>query len=130
MVFAGDTGWFAAVPVPIAGIIERAHIAEHTDDRLLPERTLLIRWKHKHGGGVCCSWITDLPPHTPPAVLVRHATSRRSIETDYRGMEQALGLGDYEGRTYRSFHHHVTLVSAAHLLCLEQRLSPRDGDMA
>ncbi|MDH6127541.1 hypothetical protein P3T39_004516 [Kitasatospora sp. GP82] len=50
------------------------------------------------------------------------------FETDYREMEQALGLGDYEGRTYRGFHHHVTLVSAAHLFCLEQRLNPKEQD--
>ncbi|WP_406470189.1 IS701 family transposase [Streptomyces sp. NBC_01615] len=124
------SGWFAAIPVHIAGIIERAHISEYTDDRLLPERTLLIQWKRKRGGDVFRSWVTDLPPDTPLPVLVRHATSRWSIETDYREMEQALGLGDYEGRSYPGIHHHVTLVSAAHLFCLEQRLSPRDGGTA
>ncbi|MFF3160012.1 hypothetical protein [Streptomyces sp. NPDC057910] len=59
-------------------------------------------------------------------MLVRHASSRWAIETDYREMEQALGLGDYEGRSYTGFHHHVALVSAAHLFCLEQTLSPKD----
>jgi SRSO17 transposase len=36
-------------------------------------------------------------------------------------MEQALGLGDFEGRSWRGFHHHFALVAAAHLFCLEQR---------
>lgn len=121
------SGWFAAIPVHIAGIIERGHVAE-TDDRLLPQRTLLVQWRRKHDGGVFRSWITDLPPDTPLSALVRHATSRWHIETDYREMEQTLGLGDYEGRTYGGFHHHVTLVSAAHLFCLEQRLNPKDQD--
>ncbi|MFI0980863.1 hypothetical protein ACH4SP_28115 [Streptomyces sp. NPDC021093] len=93
-------------------------------------RTLPVQWNRKHGGDIFRSWITDLPPHTPLPVLVRHATSRWCIETDYREMEQALGLGNYGGRTYRGFHHHVTLASAAHLFCLEQRLSPRDEDKA
>jgi SRSO17 transposase len=113
-----------AVPVHIAGIIERGHVA-NTDSRLLPERTLLIQWRHKHDAEVFRSWITDLPADTPLSVLVKHASSRWHIETDYREMEQALGLGDYEGRTYAGFHHHVTLVSAAHLFCLEQRLDPK-----
>ena len=39
-------------------------------------RTLLIQWKRKHGGDVLRSWITDLTPDTPLAILVRHATSR------------------------------------------------------
>ncbi|MFE2706839.1 hypothetical protein [Streptomyces mirabilis] len=123
------SGWFAAVPVHIAGIIEREHVAS-TADRLLPQRTLLIQWKRKRGGDVFRSWITDLPPDTPLAVLVRHATSRWCIETDYREMEQALGLGDYEGRTYRGFHHHVVLVSAAHLFCTEHHLNPKGGATA
>ncbi|WP_052069454.1 IS701 family transposase [Streptacidiphilus albus] len=34
-------GWFVAIPVHIAGIIERGHVAE-SGDRVLPRRTLLI----------------------------------------------------------------------------------------
>src|SRR5512144_3281701 len=123
------SGWFVAVPVHIAGIIERGHVAT-TDSRLLPERTLLIQWRRKHDAEAFRSWITDLPADTPLSVLVKHATSRWHIETDYRETEQALGLGDYEGRTYAGFHHHVTLVSAAHLFCLEQHLHPKGAAMA
>ncbi|MFD5662663.1 hypothetical protein [Streptomyces hirsutus] len=39
------SGWFVAIPVHIAGIIEREHVAA-TADRLLPRRTLLV-----HRGG-------------------------------------------------------------------------------
>jgi SRSO17 transposase len=123
------SGWFVAIPVHIAGIIERGHVAT-TDSRLLPERTLVIQWRRKHDAEAFRSWITDLPADTPLPVLVKHATSRWHIETDYREMEQALGLGDYEGRTYTGFHHHVTLVSAAHLFCLEQHLNPKGAAMA
>ncbi|WKK24250.1 IS701 family transposase [Streptomyces olivoreticuli] len=122
---AARSGWFVAVPVHIAGIIERDYISRHVPERVLPQRTLVVQWRRKRGGDVFRSWITDLPSGTPLSVLVRHATSRWSIETGYREMEQALGLGDFEGRTYNGFHHHVTLVSAAHLFCLEQRLNPK-----
>jgi len=118
------SGWFVAIRVHIAGIIERGHAA-HTDARLLPERTLLIQWRHKHDTDPYRAWITDLPADTALSVLVQHATSRWHIESGYREMEQALGLGEDEGRTYAGFHHHVTLVSAAHLFCLEQRLNPK-----
>ncbi|GAB2800997.1 IS701-like element ISBj9 family transposase [Streptomyces chlorus] len=119
------SGWFVAVPVHIAGIIERGHVSRTTPDRMLPRRTLLVQWRHRRGGDVFRSWITDLPPDIPLSVLVRHATSRRHIETDYREMEQALGLGDLEVRSHLGFHHHVALVSAAHLFCLEARLNPK-----
>ena len=36
------------------------------------------------------------------------------IEHDYRELKDALGLDHFEGRTYRGWHHHVTLVSIAH----------------
>lgn len=120
------SAWFATARVHIAGWPERRHIATHTTDRLLPERTLIVQWRHRGRGEIVRSWITDLPADTPLKTLVRHATDRWHIETDYREMEQALGLGDYEGRGYQGFHHHVTLVSAAHLFCLEQRHNPKD----
>ncbi|MGY5059235.1 IS701 family transposase [Streptomyces sp. 900105755] len=121
------SGYFVAIPAHVATIIEREHVAS-TAGRLLPRRTPLVQWKRKRGGDVFRSWITDLPANTSLAVLVRHATSRWCIETDYREMEQSLGLGDYEGRTYRGYHHHVALVSAAHLFCLEYHLNPRGED--
>jgi hypothetical protein len=123
------SGWFVAIGVHIAGIIERGHVAG-TPSRLLPERTLLIQWRRKHDTDLFRAWITDLPSDTPLPVLVHHATSRWYIETDYREMEQALGLSDYEGRTYAGFHHHLTLVSAAHLFCLEQRRNPKRATTA
>jgi SRSO17 transposase len=61
--------------------------------------------------------------------LVRTAKLRWRIEHDYREMKQALGLAHFEGRTWGGWHHHVTLVSAAHAFCALQRItrSQRDG---
>ena len=90
------SGWFATLRVHISECPERGLIAKTTPDRLLPERTALIQCRSKHGGAIARSWITDLPAGTPLATLVRHATNRWHIESDYRETEQALGLGDYE----------------------------------
>ncbi|MGW4688904.1 IS701 family transposase, partial [Streptomyces sp. NPDC004244] len=49
---------------------------------------------------------------------------------DYREMKQALGLAHFEGRTWRGWHHHVTLVSATHAFCTLQRLARAPKDTA
>ncbi|MFE4832092.1 IS701 family transposase [Streptomyces sp. NPDC056672] len=67
--------------------------------------------------------LSDLPDDTPLTTLVRPAKPRRRIEHDYREMKQALGLTHFEGRTFNGWHHHVTLVSAAHAFCTLQRLA-------
>ncbi|MEU4926951.1 transposase [Streptomyces yokosukanensis] len=52
--------------------------------------------------------------------LVRTAKLRWRIEHDYREMKQALGLAHFEGRAWRGWHHHVTLVCVAHAFCALQ----------
>jgi hypothetical protein len=50
------------------------------------------------------------------------ATKRRwRIERDYQDLKQELGLGHYEGRGWRGFHHHATLCIAAYGFLLSER---------
>ncbi|WAD00582.1 hypothetical protein OSU72_30170 (plasmid) [Streptomyces sp. NA13] len=44
------------------------------------------------------------------------------IEHDYRELKHGLGLGHFEGRTWRGWHHHVTAVQAFLTL---RRLAPK-----
>ncbi|MCH8479216.1 MAG: IS701 family transposase, partial [Wenzhouxiangella sp.] len=48
---------------------------------------------------------------------------RWRIERDYQELKQELGLGRYEGRNWRGFHHHATLCIAAYGFLLLERLS-------
>ncbi|TPQ22879.1 IS701 family transposase [Streptomyces sporangiiformans] len=68
-------------------------------------------------------WLSNLPESTPLTTLVRLAKLHRRIEHDYREMKQALGLTDFEGRTWNGWHHHVTLVAAAHAFRTLQHIS-------
>jgi len=42
------------------------------------------------------------------------AKHRWIIERDYQELKQELGLGHFEGRGWRGFHHHATLRLAAY----------------
>ncbi|MCE3605211.1 transposase, partial [Massilia sp. P8910] len=47
---------------------------------------------------------------------------RWRIERDYQELKQEFGLGHYEGRGWRGFHHHATLCIAAYGFLTMQRL--------
>lgn len=70
-------------------------------------------------------WLSSLPADTPIPELVRLGKLRWRIEHDYRELKDALGLDHFEGRSYRGWHHHVTLVSVAHAFLTLERQRPR-----
>jgi SRSO17 transposase len=71
-------------------------------------------------------WISTLPPNTSLRALVKIAKQRWIIERDYQELKQELGLGPFEGRNWRGFHHHATLCIAAYgfLVAERNRFSP------
>ncbi len=90
----------------------------------LPLRWALCEWPEGEAEPVKY-WLSNLPAETPLGELVRLAKLRWRIEHDYRELKDALGLDHFEGRTYRGWNHHVTLVSVAHaFLTLERRDRP------
>ena len=69
-------------------------------------------------------WLSNLGEDESRNRLARLARLRWTIELDYRQLKGELGLGHYEGRSYRGFHHHTALVSCAHAFLTEERLRP------
>ena len=59
-------------------------------------------------------WISTLPLNTKLKALTKMAKHRWIIERDYQELKQELGLGHFEGRNWRGFHHHATLCIAAY----------------
>jgi SRSO17 transposase len=59
-------------------------------------------------------WLSTLPPTTKLKALVKMAQHRWIIERDYEELKQELGLGHFEGRNWRGFHHQATLCIAAY----------------
>ena len=62
-----------------------------------------------------------MPPETELKALVGIAKQRWVIERDYEELKQELGLGHYEGRGWRGFHHHATLCIAAYGFLVAER---------
>ncbi len=97
-----------------------------------PEQWLLIEWP-KRESEPTKYWLSTLPEKTALKSLVKMAKHRWIIERDYEELKQELGLGHYEGRGWRGFHHHATLCIAAYgfLVTERNRFSPsvRAGDV-
>ena len=63
--------------------------------------------------------------------LVLPEMERWRIERDYQELKQEVGLGHFEGRGWRGFHHHATLCIAAYgFLISERETIPPSGDRA
>ncbi|GGZ22484.1 hypothetical protein GCM10010300_77630 [Streptomyces olivaceoviridis] len=93
---------------------------------MLPQVRLLAEWPDGEDEPTRF-WLSDQPDDSPIAVadLVRLAKIRWRIEHDYRELKHGLGLDNFEGRSWPGWHHHTTLVTAAHAFLTEQRLAPK-----
>ena len=107
-------GRFAALRVRCAG----GNVGKA---RLLPEQWLLIEWPADQAEPEKY-YLSTLPETTALNDLVGAAHMRWRIERDYQDLKQDLGLGHYEGRGWRGFHHHATLSIAAYGFLTAQRL--------
>jgi SRSO17 transposase len=86
------------------------------------EQWLLIEWP-KAELEPSKYFLSTLPANTPIKELVRVAKLRWRIERDYQELKQELGLGHFEGRSWRGFHHHATLCIAAYGFLVAERLT-------
>jgi SRSO17 transposase len=83
------------------------------------EEWLLIEWPEDEKEPTRF-WLSTLPADIDPAELVRLTKMRWRIERDYLDLKQECGLGHYEGRGWRGFHHHVSLCIAAYGFLLSE----------
>ncbi len=90
----------------------------------LPQCWLIAEWP-AHKKEPVKYWLSNLPATTRRQDLIRAAKLRWRVEHDYRELKTGLGLDHYEGRKWQGWHHHVTLVAAAHAFCTLQRLNPK-----
>jgi SRSO17 transposase len=113
----GSADWlssrFARVRVRVA----------HRDYQLTasrPEEWLLIEWPAGEDKPTKY-WLSTLPNDVSFRRLVDAAKLRWRIERDYQELKQEVGLGHFEGRRWRGFHHHATLCIAAYGFLISER---------
>jgi SRSO17 transposase len=93
----------------------------------LPREWLMIEWPEGEAEPTKY-WLSTLPANVGFHKLVDLAKLRWRIERDYQELKQEVGLGHYEGRGWRGFHHHASLCIAAYgFLIAEQATIPPSG---
>ena len=107
--------------------VRPAH-GDHRRSEPRPEQWLLIVWPHDDAERTRF-WFSTLPAGTPIERLAYLAKLRWLIERDYQELKQEHGLGHYEGRGWRGFHHHAALCVAAYgfLVAEKAALPPSAG---
>ena len=95
-----------------------------------PEQWLLLEWPDNEKEPTKY-WLSNLPASISLRKLVATAKLRWRIEHDYEELKQELGLGDFEGRNWRGFHHHASLCIAAYGFLVSERclFSPGAGEI-
>ncbi|WP_414170680.1 IS701 family transposase [Streptoverticillium reticulum] len=88
---------------------------------------LLVEWPAKRTGPPRF-WLSNLATRTPLHTLVELVYLRRRSKECHREIRDDFGLTHFEGRTWRGWHHHVALVSAAHAFGTLQRLAKRSEE--
>jgi SRSO17 transposase len=95
----------------------------HGDFRLSEPRAeewLLVEWPEGEKEPTKY-WLSTLPEAATLEELVATAKLRWRIERDFEELKQEIGLGHFEGRGWRGFHHHASLCVAAYGFLVAER---------
>ena len=114
--------WREGVAQPLSSRFARIRVQARgegcTKDE--PEEWLLIEWP-KGETAPTRFWLSTLPASIAFDRLVDITMMRWRIERDYQDLKQEVGLGHFEGRGWRGFHHHATMCIAAYGFLISER---------
>jgi SRSO17 transposase len=116
--------WREGTAEPLSSRFARVRVrVAHRDYALSesrPEEWLLIEWPEGEKKPAKY-WLSTLPKNISFRKLVDLTKLRWRIERDYQELKQELGLGHFEGRGWRGFHHHATLCITAYGFLVSER---------
>ena len=114
--------WRQGSAEPLRSRFARVRVRAAHRDVPREEEWLVIEWP-KGEAEPSRYWLSTHPKAMPFAPLVESIKARWRIERDYQELKQEFGLGHYEGRNWRGFHHHTSLCIAAYGFLMRERLS-------
>jgi len=114
--------WREGTNAALRSRFARVRVRAAHADRAREEEWLLIEWP-KGEDEPTRYFLSTLPADISFKHLVATVKMRWRIERDYLELKQELGLGHYEGRNWRGFHHHASLCIAAYGFLMLERLS-------
>lgn len=114
--------WREGTNAKLRSRFARVRVRAAHADRPREEEWLLIEWP-KGEAEPTRYFLSTLPADISFKELVATVKMRWRIERDYRELKQEVGLGHYEGRNWRGFHHHASLCIAAYGFLMIERLS-------
>ena len=114
--------WREGANAQLRSRFARVRVRAAHANRPRQEEWLLIEWP-KGEAEPTRYFLSTLPADISFKALVATVKMRWRIERDYRELKQEVGLGHYEGRNWRGFHHHASLCIAAYGFLMLERLS-------
>ncbi len=114
--------WREGVAGSLCSRFARVRVRAVHRDRPRAEEWLIVEWPQNEPKPTRY-WLSTLPEDSSFKELVATLKARWMIERDYLELKQEVGLGSYEGRNWRGFHHHASLCIAAYGFLMLERLS-------
>jgi SRSO17 transposase len=114
--------WREGTNARLSSRFARVRVRAAHGEVLRAEEWLLIEWPNGEAQPTKY-FLCTLPEAVSFERLVDTVKMRWRIERDYLELKQELGLGHYEGRNWRGFHHHASLCIAAYGFLMLERLS-------
>lgn len=113
--------WRQGVRQTLSSRFARVRACAANENIQRPEEWLIIEWPSAEAEP-SHYWLSNLPEDIGWQELIDTLKGRFRIERDYLELKQELGLGHYEGRNWRGFHHHASLCIAAYGFLVMERL--------
>jgi len=113
--------WREGTNAALSSRFARVRVRAAHADRPREEEWLLIEWPIGEPEPTRY-FLSTLAAEITFKALVASVKMRWRIERDYLELKQEVGLGHYEGRNWRGFHHHASLCIAAYGFLMLERL--------